>query len=307
MSRAVIYETHGGPEVLEVRQVLEPHAGPGEFRVRVRAAGLNAMDGLFVANPAMASAFGIVPPAGFGYDFAGVVDEVGDGATGFAVGDRVYGGAMAKAVADFVIVSTPTGTVWRTPEGLSDEIASTLPVAGMTAAAVVSAIGVGAGDTVLVGGAAGGVGVLTVQLARLAGAAVIGTASEATFDFLRKLGAEPVAYGDGLADRVRAMAPRGVSAAADLFGTEAAQSAIALGVAPDRIATIAAGPNPPPGVRAIRGGADATPADLEQVARRIVAGEVTVPIAARLPVEQIRDAVTLQNDRHVHGKIVIIL
>jgi len=307
MSRAVVYETHGGPEVLELRQVTEPHAGPGEVRVRVRAAGLNAMDGLFVANPAMASAFGIAPPAGFGYDFAGVLDEVGDGATGFAVGDRVYGGAMAKAVADFVIVSTPADTVWRTPEGLSDEIASTLPVAGMTAAAVVSAIGVGAGDTVLVGGAAGGVGVLTVQLARLAGAAVIGTASEATFDFLRKLGAEPVAYGDGLADRVRAMAPGGVSAAADLFGTEAAQAALALGVAPDRIATIAAGPNPPPGVRAIRGGADATPADLEQVARRIIAGDVMVLIAARFPIEQIRDAVALQNDRHVHGKIVITL
>ena len=182
------------------------------------------MDGLFVANRAMGSAFGIAPPAGFGYDFAGVVDEVGDGATGFAVADRVYGGAMAKAVADFVIVATPADTVWHTPEGLSDEIAGTLPVAGKTAAAVVSAIGVGAGDTVLVGGAAGGVGVLTVQLARLASAAggvgvltvqlarlasaaVTGTASEATFDFLRKLGAEPVAYGDGLADRVRAMAP----------------------------------------------------------------------------------------------------
>ena len=261
MSRAVIYETFGGPEVLELREVPEPHAGPGEVRVRVTAAGLNP-DGLGYCLAAEAAAqFGITVPSGFGYDFAGVVDKVGGGATAFAVGDRVFGGAMGRAAADFVVMRTPAeapDALFHTPDGISDEVASTLPVAGSTAAAALAAIDLRSGDTVLVGGAAGGVGVFAVQLARLAGATVIGTASEGTFAFLRQLGAEPVAYGTGLADRVRALAPDGVTAATDLFGTETAEAALALGVPPERISTIAAGPNPPGGVRAT-GGIDAEP------------------------------------------------
>jgi NADPH:quinone reductase-like Zn-dependent oxidoreductase len=292
--------------VLEVREVPESHAGPGEVRVRVRAVGLNPMDGAFSSQPGMAAQFGLTVPSGFGYDFAGVIDEAGSGAAGFAAGDRVYGGAMARAAADFVVVKTPADALWRTPEGISDEVASTLPVAGRTAAAALAAIGLRPGDTVLVGGA-GGVGVFAVQLARLGGAIVIGTASEGTFEFVRQLGAEPVAYGPGLAERVRALAPGGVTAAADLFGTETAEAALALGVPPGRITTIAAGPNPPGGVRATRGGADATPADLERITGAILAGEITVPIAATFPIEKIRDAVELQASRHVHGKIVITL
>lgn len=306
MSRAVIYETYGGPEVLEVREVPEPHAGPGEVRIRVRAAGLNAMDGMFSANPAMARQFGLALPSGFGYDFAGVIDEAGENADGFAVGERVYGGAMGKAVADFVVVKTPASALWRTPDGIGDDVASLIPVAGRAAAAALTAVGLRSGDTVLVGGAAGGVGVFAVQLARLAGASVIGTASPGTFEFVRGLGASPVAYGPGLADRVRALAPGGVTAAVDLFGTEAAETALALGVPPERIATIAAGPNPPGGVRPAFGGA-ATTADMERITGSILAGQLTVPIAATFPIEQIRDAVALQNDRHVHGKIVITL
>ncbi|WP_158103771.1 alcohol dehydrogenase catalytic domain-containing protein, partial [Crossiella equi] len=136
MSRAVVYEEFGGPEVLEVRDVPEPHAGPGEIRVRVTAAGLNPMDWGIAARPEAAARFGITVPSGFGYDFAGVVDEVGSGVTGFGVGDRVFGGALGRAVADFVVVKVPsvaTEPVWRTPEGISDEVAATLPVAGLTA------------------------------------------------------------------------------------------------------------------------------------------------------------------------------
>jgi NADPH:quinone reductase-like Zn-dependent oxidoreductase len=309
MSRAVIYETFGGPEVLQLRDVPEPHAGPGEVRVRVTAAGLNPMDGDLASRPEVAARFGIALPSGFGYDFAGVVDEVGSGATGFAVGERVYGGALGRAVADFVAVkASPEGAeaLWRTPDGVSDEVASTLPVAGATAAAALAAIGLRSGDTVLIGGAAGGVGVFAVQLARLAGATVIGTASEGTFEFLRQLGAEPVAYGPGLADRVRQLVPGGVTAATDLFGTEAAEAALALGVPPGRISTVAAGPNPPGRVRAT-GGIDAGPDALDRIADAIVAAEITVPIAAVFPVEQIRDAVALQAGRHVHGKIVVTL
>jgi len=306
MSRAVIYETFGGPEVLQLRDVPEPHAGPGEVRVRVTAAGLNPMDWGIASRPEVAARFGITVPSGFGYDFAGVVDEVGATATGFAAGDRVYGGSLGKAAADFLVVKTPTEALWHTPEGISDEVAATLPVAGMTAAAALAAIDLRSGDTILVGGAAGGVGVFAVQLARLAGARVIGTAAQSTFAFLRQFGVEPVAYGPGLAGRVRALAPDGVTAATDLFGIETAETALALGVPPGRISTIAAGPNPPGGVRAT-GGIDAGPDAMVQISDAILAGAITVPIAAAFPIEQIRDAVTLQAGRHVHGKIVITL
>ncbi|MBP2478526.1 NADPH:quinone reductase-like Zn-dependent oxidoreductase [Crossiella equi] len=309
MSRAVVYEEFGGPEVLEVRDVPEPHAGPGEIRVRVTAAGLNPMDWGIAARPEAAARFGITVPSGFGYDFAGVVDEVGSGVTGFGVGDRVFGGALGRAVADFVVVKVPsvaTEPVWRTPEGISDEVAATLPVAGLTAVAALAAIGPRAGDTVLVGGAAGGVGVFVVQLAVLTGARVVGTASPGTFEFLRPLGVEPVAYGPGLAERVRSLAPEGVTAATDLFGTETAAAALALGVPPERISTIAAGPTPPGGVRAT-GGFDADPEAMPRITDAILAGGLTVPIAATFPVERIRDAVALQAGRRVHGKVVVTL
>ena len=306
MSRAVICETFGGPEVLELQEVPEPHAGLGEIRVRVTAAGLNPMDWGIVSRPEAAARFGITMPSGFGSDFAGVVDEAGDGATGFAVGDRVYGGALGRAVADFVVVRPPADSLWHTPDDISDEVASTLPVAGLTAVAALDAIGLRPGDTVLIGGAAGGVGVFAVQLARLAGATVIGTASQGTFEFLRQLSAEPVAYGPGLADRVLALASGGVTAATDLFGTETAEAALALGVPAERISTVAAGPNPPGGVRAT-GAFNAKPAALERITSAILVGKLTVPIAATFPVEKIRDAVALQAGRHVHGKIVVTL
>ncbi|SEF23848.1 NADPH:quinone reductase [Amycolatopsis pretoriensis] len=303
MSRAVVYEEFGGPEVLQVREVPEPHAGPGEIRVRVAAAGLNPMDWGLAAHANLAAQFGVTVPSGFGYDLAGMVDEVGDGATGFSVGQRVFGGAMARAAADFAVVPTPASTLWPTPSGISDVVAATLPVAGLTAAAALAAIGLKRGDTVLIGGAAGGVGVFAVQLARLAGARVIGTASAETFDFLRELGASPVAYGPGLADRVRSFSP---TAATDLFGTETASAALSLGIPPERISTIAAGPNPPGGVRAT-GGVDAGPAELKRITDAILSGDLVVPIAATFALERVREAVELQASRHVHGKVVLTL
>jgi NADPH:quinone reductase-like Zn-dependent oxidoreductase len=267
------------------------------------------MDWRISSRPETAARFGITVPSGFGSDLAGVVDEAGGGATGFAVGDHVYGGALGRAAADFVVVKAAaegSDALFHTPDGISDEVASTLPVAGLSAAAALAAIGLRSGDTVLIGGAAGGVGIFAVQLAKLAGATVIGTASEGTFGFLRQLGAEPVAHGPGLADRVKALAADGVTAATDLFGTETAETALALGVPPERISTIAAGPNPPGGVRAT-GGIEAGPDALERITDAILAGQITVPIAATFPVEQIRDAVTLQAGRHVHGKIVVRL
>lgn len=310
MSRAVIYESFGGPEVLELREIPDPHPGPGEVRVRVTAAGLNPMDGGIVFfGGDLAAQFGIRLPSGFGFDFAGVIDEVGPGAEGFAVGDRVFGGAMGKAVADFLVTRTvpeAPDALFHTPAGISDEVAATLPVAGSTAVAALEAIDLRSGDVLLVGGAAGGVGVFVVQLAKLADARVIGTAAETTFGFLQQLGVEPVAYGAGLADRVRALAPQGVSAATDLFGTETVEAALALGVPPERISTIAAGPNSPGGVRAT-GGSDAGPDALDRITEGILQGQITVPMAASFPIEEIRAAVTLQGGRHVHGKVVVTL
>jgi NADPH:quinone reductase-like Zn-dependent oxidoreductase len=150
--------------------------------------------------------------------------------------------------------------------------------------------------------------VFAVRLAKLAGATVIGTASESSFEFLRQLGAEPVAYGPGLADRVRTLAPDGPTAATDLFGTEAAEAALALDVAPERISTIAAGPtHTPPGGVTATGGIDAAPDALDRIADAIRSGRITLPIAATFPIERIRDAVALQAGRHVHGKVVVTL
>jgi NADPH:quinone reductase-like Zn-dependent oxidoreductase len=306
-SRAVRLQSFGGPEVLDVLDVAAPQAGPGQLRIRVTAAGLNPMDWFMLTDADTAARFGLSLPAGFGTDYAGVVDQVGDGVTGFAAGDRVFGGALSRAVADFVVVdatgSTAANEAHRTPDGVDDRTAATLTIAGRTAAAALVVVGLGPDDTVLIGGAAGGVGVFVVQLARIAGARVIGTGSATSAEFLRELGAEPVVYGDGLADRVRALAPRRITAAIDLHGTETAHAARALGVPDARITTIAAqvaGITP-------SNGASAAPGALEKLAHLVATGRLRVPIAASFPVEQIRAAVALQAGRHVKGKVVVDL
>ncbi|MGW5720662.1 NADP-dependent oxidoreductase [Amycolatopsis sp. NPDC003865] len=306
-SRAVRLEAFGGPEVLDVQEVPAPQAAPGQVRVRVTAAGLNPMDWIMTADADTAARFGLRLPAGFGTDYAGAVDQVGAGVTGFAPGDRVFGGALSRAVADFVVVDatgeTPANEAHHIPDGVDDRTAATLSIAGRTASAALAVVAPGPDDTVLIGGAAGGVGVFAVQLAVLAGARVLGTGSASSFDFLRDLGAEPVAYGDGLAGRVRALAPGGVTAAVDLHGTETAHTARELGVPDSRICTIAAQVEGVPGGN----GANAAPGALAEIARLVAAGRVRVPIAASFPVERIREAAELQAGRHVHGKVVVDL
>jgi NADPH:quinone reductase-like Zn-dependent oxidoreductase len=305
MSKVVVHEKFGGPEVLEIREIEEPHAGAGQVRVRAAAAGLNPVDWILASSAERAAAFGVTLPSGFGNDFAGTVDEVGDGVTDFAVGDRVYGGARGHAVAEYVILDPSTEELRHTPDGVDDVTASTLHIAGRTAAAAQAAIALSPDDTVLIGGAAGGVGVFSVQLAVIAGARVIGTGSETSFDFLRGLGAEPVAYGDGLVDRVRVLAPDGITAAIDLFGSEVALAALELGVGSDRIATIASY-DPELKAKAV-GGRDAVPGALDPIAELIAEGRITIPIAASYPIEQIREAVAFQAGRHAHGKVVVTL
>jgi NADPH:quinone reductase-like Zn-dependent oxidoreductase len=306
-SRAVRLDSFGGPEVLDIREMPAPQAGPGQVRVRVTAAGLNPMDWIMTADADTAARFGLSLPAGFGTDYAGVVDQVGAGVTGFAPGDRVFGSALSRAVADFVVIDPAGGIAaneaHHTPDGVDDRTAATLAIAGRTASAALAVVDPGPDDTVLIGGAAGGVGVFAVQLARIGGARVIGTGSATSADFLRDLGAEPVAYGDGLADRVRALAPSGVTAAIDLHGMETVHAARELGVPDGRICTIAAQVD---GVSTANG-ANAAPGALEEVARLVAAGRLRVPVAASFPVDQIRRAAELQADRHVHGKVVIDL
>lgn len=302
MSRFVTQVQIGDPIALELVDRDIPHPGPGEVRVRVAAAGLNPIDWKLAALPELASAFGISVPTGFGNDFAGVVDELGPDVTGVAVGDRVFGGARSRALAEHIVIEA--GALHRTPDGLDDERASALDIAGRTADATVRTAGVGDGDTVLIGGAAGGVGVFAVQLAIAAGATVIATASDGNHAFLRELGAIPTAYGDGLADRVRALAPNGVDAAIDLQGTETVTAALELGVAPARIATIAAGPTPPGGAVPTNS-SEAAPDALERIAAAIADGRVVLPIAATFPIERIADAVALQRTGHVRGKVVV--
>jgi NADPH:quinone reductase-like Zn-dependent oxidoreductase len=306
-SRAVQLDSFGGPEVLEVREVPEPQAGPGQIRVRVAAAGLNPMDWIMTADADTATRFGLSLPAGFGTDYAGTVDQVGAGVAGFAVGDRVFGGALSRAVADLVVVEaagdSAANEAHHTPDGIDDRTAATLTIAGRTAAAAIAVIDPGPDDTVLMGGAAGGVGVFAVQLARLAGARVIGTGSAISAEYLRSLGAEPVAYGDGLVDRVRALAPGGVTAAIDLHGTETVHAARELGVPDSRICAIAAQVD---GVMPANG-ANAAAGALEEIARLVATGQLQVPIAASFPIEEIRRAAELQAGRRVKGKVVIDL
>ncbi len=308
-SRAVQFvAAFGGPEALQLCEVPAPQAGPGQIRVRVTAAGLNPMDWFMTSDADTATRFGLSLPCGFGTDYAGVVDQVGEGVSGFEVGNRVFGGALSRTVADHVLVSA-TGTIaaggdaHHTPDGVDDRTAAALTIAGCTAAAALAVINPGPDDTVLIGGAAGGVGVFAVQLARLAGARVIGTGSPTSADALRDLGAEPVAYGDGLVERVRALTPPGITAAIDLYGTETVQAARDLDVPDGRITTIAAqvdGITPANGANAAAGA-------IEQIAALVAAERLRVPIAASFPVEQIRVAAELQASRHVHGKVVIDL
>ncbi|WP_031033738.1 NADP-dependent oxidoreductase [Streptomyces sp. NRRL F-5650] len=306
-SRAVRLEAFGGPEALVLRDVPEPQAGEGQIRVRVTAAGLNPMDWVMTADAGTAARFGLSLPAGFGTDYAGVVDQVGTGASGYATGDRVFGAALSRAVADHVVVDADgdiaTGVAHHTPDGVDDRTAATLSIAGSTAAAALDVLGLGPDDTVLIGAAGGGVGVFAVQMARIAGARVIGTGSPSSAEHLRGLGAEPVAYGEGLAERVRALGVGPVTAALDLHGTDTVRVARELGVPDGRICTIAGQVDGVPAAN----GADAAPGTLDHIARLVAEGRLRVPVAAVYPVEDIRAAVELQAARHVRGKVVIDL
>ncbi|MHB1171341.1 MAG: NADP-dependent oxidoreductase [Lacisediminihabitans sp.] len=301
MSLAVRYTEYGGPEVLELVDVEEPHAGEGQLRVAVRAAGLNPFDFKVRRGPDYLPRHTL--PSGQGAEFAGVVDGLGEGVSGVTVGDEVLGWTSFAAQAEYVVV--PATHVAHKPRGLDWLTAGGIGLVGNTALRAIDSLSLGPQDTVLVSGAAGGVGLLSVQFARRAGATVIGTASEPHHEFLRSLGAIPVRYGPGLVERLRAVAGPGVTAVLDTVGKETIEAALELGAPPERINTIAYGEGADEyGIRTVGGGGK-TPEELAELARLTASGELRLPIAASYPLVSVREAYEMLESRHLLGKIVL--
>ena len=307
MTRIVAPVDFGGPEQLMVSEVPTPLPGPGEVRVAVRAIGVNPIDWKIYGGRIGRDRDAL---ANIGFELAGVVDAVGDDVERWAVGDDVIATQVpGNAYTDAAVV--PAAGLIAKPEGLSWELAASVPVAGATAAHAVEAAGVGDGGTLLVHGAAGGVGGLVVQLARRRGARVIATASERNHEYLRSLGAEPVTYGEGLGDRVRALAPDGVDAAVDTVGTDEAID-VSLDVVgdPRRVVSTAAYQRRDDGIVLIGGGRDPgteiRDAARPQVARLLATGELTLPIQATYSLEATAEAHRAGLTGHTRGKLVIV-
>lgn len=306
MSRAVRYDQYGSVDVLRVDEVELPAPAPGEVLVEVVSAGINPGE-IAVREGLMHERWPATFPSGQGSDFAGRVVAVGAGVDGPVVGDEVIGFTERRASqADHVAV--PAAQVTAKPAGVSWDQAGALFVAGSTAYAAVRAVAPKAGETVVVSGAAGGVGSLTVQLARRTGARVIGIAGEANRDWLGSVGVEQVAYGDGLAERLAAAAPDGVDAFIDTFGGGYVELALDRGVAPDRINTIidfAAVEKF--GVKAEGSMAASEASVLAELAELIASGDLVLEIASGYPLEQVRQAYAELAERHTRGKIVLRL
>jgi NADPH:quinone reductase-like Zn-dependent oxidoreductase len=314
MSAVVVATAYGGPEVLSVVDEPVPDPGPGEVRIAVRAAGVNPVD-----YKAYSGAFGTDPsalPMRLGAEAAGVIMDVGPGATGpagpLAVGDQVIAYPAAGAYASDLVV--PGDSVVPKPATVPWDQAGGLLVTGVTAVHALEAVGVRAGDTVLIHGASGGVGLMAVQLALGRGATVIVTAAPARHDLLREFGANPVAYGDGLADRVRAAAPGAVDVALDLIGTdEAVDVSLELVTDRSRIATIAAfGRAPGLGIQLLGGGPGADPGTAIRAAARlqlteaVAAGRLRVIVANTYPLAEAAAAHREIMAGHTTGKIVLL-
>jgi NADPH:quinone reductase-like Zn-dependent oxidoreductase len=314
MSEAVVAGAYGGPEVLSVIDVAVPEPGPGQVRIAVRAAGVNPVDyklysGSFGTDPANL-------PMRLGAEAAGVVTAVGAGASGpegpIEVGDEVIAYRAPGAYATDLVV--PAASVVPKPASLSWEQAGGLMVTGATAVHVLEAIGLRSDETMLIHGAAGGVGLMAVQLAVARGATVLGTASPAKHGLLRDLGAIPIAYGPGLVDRVRAAAPQGVDAAADLVGTdEAVDVSVELVADRSRIASIAAFARGARfGVKLLGGGPGADPGTEIRAAARLqlteaaAAGRLRVLVVASYPLREASAAHRQIMTGHTTGKIVLV-
>ena len=303
--KAVVYRSFGGPEVLEYTDVPDPKLAQNSVLVRVRGAALNPADHLLQAGLGESHTdawFPVIP----GWDVAGVVERVGAGVSEFAPGDEVIGyirqdilhhGAYAE------LVSAPVETLVRKPRTASWPEAAGLPLAGLTAyLAIVQTLNVEPGETVLIHGAAGGVGVLAAQLALARASRVIGAASVGHHDFLRSIGVLPVAHGEGIADRVRALAPNGLDAVLDCVGKGVLHTTANLGSSCMRACSIADG-----GPRITTVFARLDGAALTRLVEMVDEGKLRVPIAATYPLAQAAAAQTALKQPHPPGKIVLVV
>jgi NADPH:quinone reductase-like Zn-dependent oxidoreductase len=295
--KAVQFSRFGGPEVLELVELEEPHPGPGQVRILVRAAGVNPVDW-----KVRSGAMGGDLPRRTGVEVAGIVDELGEDVSDVAVGDRVFGstagGAAQFAVSSFYAVMPPS---------LDFVAAAALPVAVETAVRTLDLLGVGPGQTLVINGASGSVGITAVQFARERGARVIGTAGPANQDYVRSFGGEPTTYGDGLVERVRALAPDGVDRALDAAGGGALPALVELTGSPDRVVTIAdyAGAQAT-GVRFSGGmGEERAWSALRDAAALVEAGRLTVPVAQTFPLADVAEAQRVSETGHPQGKLVL--
>lgn len=306
MTKAVQFDSYGGIDVLEVRDVPRPVPGPGEVLVQVKAAGIVISEAV-LRSGALQNLFPLTFPSGQGSDLAGVVTELGSGVTEFAVGDEVIGFSNRRSShAEFVTV--PADQLTPKPTAVPWEVAGSLYVAGVTAYAAVRAVHLTSGDTVAIAGAAGGVGSIAVQLAKRSGATVLGIAGPSNDAWLSGCGAIPVNYGDNLPARLRVAAPSGhIDALLDFFGGGYVAMAIEdLGIPIDRIDTIADfGAVEQFGVQSA-GGADASNAAVvAELADLIAQDELEVPIAGVFSLEAVQDAFRELEQRHTHGKLVL--
>ncbi|MGW6399350.1 NADP-dependent oxidoreductase [Streptomyces sp. NPDC055134] len=298
--RAVRFSRFGGPEVLEIVDLPDPHPGPGEVRIAVRAAGINASDwkkrkGLMDAEL----------PQTLGYEAAGVVDELGDGVTDVVVGDRVFGfSTEGAAQAELAVLSFYAPI----PPSLDFPGAAALPAANETAMRALDQLGVVSGSTLLINGASGSVGSAAVQFAVVRGARVIGTASPSNHEYLRSLGAEPVAYGEGLVDRVHARAPGGVDLALDVAGSGILPELIGLAGGPEHVVTIADFTGAQEhGVTFSRGDTGRALHVLGEIGELIGSGRFSLPVVQTFPLAEIAKAHRVSEDGHVRGKLVLVI
>jgi NADPH:quinone reductase-like Zn-dependent oxidoreductase len=300
--RAVRYHEYGDPQVLNVEEAPEPHAGPGQVRIRAAAASVNPVDWKCRAGylaEMMPRQFPVIP----GYDAAGVVDEVGEGASDVGVGDTVLGLAASGGTAEHVILSAwaPVPEKWNLQE------AAGAGFAGATAVRTLNLAGLSAGQTLLVEGAAGGVGSIAAQVAVARGLSVIGTASETNHDYLRSIGVVPTTYGPGLAERVAELAPAGVDGALDTAGSGSLTDLIRLVDQPGKVVSIADYAAPSLGAR-FDDGSTGNPAQaLSELTDLGAAGQLQIAVADMFPAEQAAEAHALSQTGHVRGKLVITL
>ena len=298
--KAVQYDVHGGPDVLHLAEVEVPEPGAGQVRIRVRTAGVNPIDGKLRSG----NAWPVPLPATAGVEAAGVVDALGPGVDGLAVGQEVLGPTATGSYAEYALsdrmVAKPSGLPW--------DVAAAIPVAAETALRVLRLLDLSAGETLLIHGASGAVGLMAAQLARAAGATVLGTAGAAGRDRLTGLGITATSYGDGLVDRVRQLAPNGVDAVFDAAGKGALPDSITLRGGTDRIVTIA-DPNAAEYGVLFTGGPEVMieATEVARVAERVAAGDLTVPVARRYPLAEAAAAQQRSDSGHAGGKLVLTL